>query len=116
MSPQLISRSPDLARLASDGYEVDVRAGRLVVGNVPYVNADRKVRRASLVSELTLAGDVTAKPGSHVVLFTGEQPCDSTGKPLGIESSTHETVIEPGLVAKRAFSSPTKGATATLIG
>jgi hypothetical protein len=49
MSPPLISRSPDLARLKEDGYEVEIRANHLVLRNVPYVNAKREVKRGLLV-------------------------------------------------------------------
>ena len=82
MSAQLISRSPDLARLRADGYEVAVIGGYLVLHNVPYVDAQRTVRQGKLVSELTLANDITLMPSNHVAFFIGEYPCDANGAPL----------------------------------
>ena len=30
-----------------DGYEIDVKSGHLVISNVPYVNAEKQVRRGN---------------------------------------------------------------------
>lgn len=106
MSQQLISRSPDLSKLKADGYEVEVVAGYLAIRNVPYVNDKRQVRRGALVAELTLAGDVTTKPKTHVVMFAGEYPCDKNGHPLEkIRSGTERKKINEGLVTQFTFSS-----------
>lgn len=106
MSPPLISRSPDLARLRDDGYEVEIRAGHLVIRNVPYVNAKCEVKRGLLVSTLHLAGDVTAKPDTHVALFAGEHPCDRHGRPLiKIVNGSSRQTLGDGLVVDHSFSS-----------
>ncbi|HKY09690.1 MAG TPA: ThiF family adenylyltransferase [Candidatus Binatia bacterium] len=82
MSDSPINLSPDLARLKSEGYEIEIVAGHLVIRNVPYVNCKKEVRRGALVSELSLAGNVTVRPNTHVVMFAGELPCDKTGQEL----------------------------------
>src|SRR5579883_2853206 len=106
MSPPLISRSPDLARLKEDGYEVEIRANHLVLRNVPYVNAKREVKRGLLVSTLNLAGQVTAKPDTHVALFAGEHPCDRHGRPLiKIVNGSSRQSLGDGLVVDHSFSS-----------
>jgi hypothetical protein len=92
MSARLISLSPDLLRLRDDGYEVAVLGGFLVIHNVPYVDANRQVRRGKLVSELSMAGDITVTPNTHVAHFVGEHPCDHFGHPLT------NVVIESGAV------------------
>ena len=108
MSHSLIGRSPDLQRLANEGYEVDVRSGHLLVKRVPYVTKGRAIKYGTLVSDLTLSGDVTAKPASHMVMFTGEMPCDSQGRPLthllprGHESQRRE--LAEGLFVDHDFS------------
>ncbi|MYB77473.1 MAG: ThiF family adenylyltransferase [Chloroflexi bacterium] len=106
MSRRLIRRSPDLQRLWEEGYEVEVRAGHLLVKHVPYVTVTRAVARATLVSALDLAGDVTTRPSSHVVKFTGEAPCDESGQPLAriILSSKRED-LGGGIVVQHEFSS-----------
>jgi hypothetical protein len=85
MSRRLVSLSPDLKRLQDEGYDIEIRSNYLLV-KVPYVTADRLVTSGILASELTLSGDTTAAPGSHVVLFVGatdgDIPCDNHGREL----------------------------------
>ncbi|WP_334127285.1 ThiF family adenylyltransferase [Sneathiella sp.] len=109
MSHPLISRSPDLVKLKEDGYEVEIKANHLVIRNVPYVNSKGKVKRGLLVSTLNLAGDVTARPDTHVARFAGEHPCDRHGRPLTkiVNGSGRETLGE-GLVVDHSFSSKPK--------
>ena len=110
MPPQPISRSPDLQRLADEGYEIEVRGGYLLLKQVPYVTDECAVERATLVSELDLAGDVTARPRNHVVMFTGRAPCDSDGKHLSnIINSAGRWDLGGGLVARHKFSSKPPG-------
>lgn len=82
MSRRLISRNPDLRRLADEGYEVSIVDARLVVGHVPYVTEDGEVSFGTLVSALAVAGDETIPPGDHVARFAGRRPCDAEGRPL----------------------------------
>jgi hypothetical protein len=110
MSRQLISRSPDLQRLRDEGYDVSVRAGHLLLANVPYVNAAKQVRLGMLVAGLTLAGDATAKPMTHVAMFAGEYPCDATGTPIDkIRNQTQDKDLSGGLVINHTFSSKPVG-------
>lgn len=106
MSRQLINRSPDLKRLLDEGYEVEIRAGHLLVKNVPYVNAARVIHYGTLVSTLDLAGDVTTKPNTHVAYFIGEHPCDKDGALIHqISHGNAPTVLAPGLEVQHSFSS-----------
>ncbi len=113
MSRSLISRSQDLKRLEQDGYEVEVRSGHLLLNHVPYVTEDRSIKWGTLVSELTLAGDVTTRPSTHVVMFAGDMPCDREGKPLvQILNSSARQQLGEGLVVHHRFSSkPREGYT-----
>jgi len=108
MSPPLISRNPDLARLQTDGYEVAIRHNHLIITGVPYVNSRKEVRLGTLVSDLSsLSGDVTASPiQQHVAMFAGEYPCDSDGRPLEqLRHANGDQVLGPGLVVNHSFSS-----------
>jgi hypothetical protein len=109
MSQQLISRNADLLRLQEEGYEVSVVADHLVVRNVPYVTPRRDVARGALVSTLQLSGDVTQRPDTHVVMFTGEMPCDAAGQPLDrIIHTSGAQQIGGGLTVQHSFSSKPK--------
>lgn len=80
MSRLLIARSPDLQRLRNEGFDLEIRAGYLMVKDVPYVNASREIKRGVLISVLELNGDQTTRPGNHVVMWTGEHPCHHDGR------------------------------------
>jgi tRNA A37 threonylcarbamoyladenosine dehydratase len=105
MSQQPISLSSDLSRLRDEGYEIEIVSGHLVLHGVPYVNANKQVRRGKLVSVLDLAADVTVKPRSHVVMFAGEFPCDKHGRPLEKIRAGGGQKISDDLITVHTFSS-----------
>ena len=110
MSLQLINRSNDLKRLQDEGFDIEVRAGYLLVKNVPYVNTKQEVKLGVLVSELSLAGDTTTKPKNHVAHFSGEHPCDKNGALMEkIKHQSKKKVLDEGLVINHSFSSKPKG-------
>ena len=109
MSHQLINHSPDLKRLRDDGFEICVEDGFLVVTSVPYVNDSKEIKYGSLVSELTLAGDQTAKPSTHVIHFVGSHPCHKDG--TEIQQITHgrtRQVLSNGIAVDLSFSNKPK--------
>ena len=111
MSQQLISLSPDLKKLRDEGYDLEIRSGFLLVKDVPYVNSSRQVKRGTLVSALTLAGDVTAKPGDHVAHFIGEHPCRDDGMEIDqIKNQSARQTLAEGVVIDHTFSAKPKPA------
>jgi len=105
MSQQLISRSADLQKLRDQGYEVSVIDGHLVLSHVPYVTAARQVTYGSLISTLTLSGDTTTTPDTHVVYFVGETPCSANGAPLdNLINSVLDTQLTLKLAVNFMFS------------
>ena len=110
MSHRLISRNADLKRLRDEGYDVRIRAGHLLLNDVPYVNTRREVKRGMLVSALTTAGDVTVKPGTHVIHFAGEYPCHKDGSPIEeIRHASRKVTLGEGLARDHSFSNKPKG-------
>jgi hypothetical protein len=81
-APRSPEPTPDIRRLAAEGHAVWLGQGRLVVGEVPYVDQRRRVCRGTLVCLLELAGDVIMMPRSHIAYFAGDVPCDAEGRPL----------------------------------
>lgn len=79
MSHALFSRNTDLKRLRDEGYFVQKQGGHLVMREIPYVDARREVRIGTLISTLTLAGDETRTPDTHVVHWDGDFPCHADG-------------------------------------
>ena len=112
MSKHLISHSQDLLALRQDGYQIQVQGGFLLVFHVPYVTSERSVAYGTLVSSLSLSGDVTTRPADHMVYFQGGLPCDATGSPLHaqlIHSSGRQN-LAPGIDVDQSFSNkPAEG-------
>lgn len=105
MSSRLISLNSDLSRLKDDGYDVEVLPGYLLVKGVPYVTAQKVIKRGVLVSVLTLSGETAVPPTSHVAMFAGEYPCDRDG--VEIEQIRHAPSSESiagRLLANYSFS------------
>lgn len=110
MSPAPFSRNADLKRLRDEGYFVQIRGGFLVMREVPYVNAQREVRTGTLISSLTMAGDETRTPDTHVIHFDGDFPCRSDGTPIQqISHQSGDFDLGHGLKAKHSFSSKPEG-------
>lgn len=104
MSPPPIDRSPDLKRLRDAGYELEIREPYLLIHAVPYVNARKEVQRGTLVCELSMAGGVTAKPGTHVAHFIGEFPCKADGVALGFGHPSGKQAVGNGIAIGHSFS------------
>lgn len=110
MSHQPFNLSPDLKRLRDEGYFVQIQGGFLIMREVPYVNAQRRVRVGSLISSLTMAGDVTRRPNTHVVHFDGEYPCNADGSRITqISHQSGDINLGNGVMAKHGFSSKPAG-------
>lgn len=82
MSAALFNLNQDLKRLREEGYAMCITGGRLVMREVPYVNARGQVKVGSITSSLCLSGDITQKPEPHTVDFEGEFPCNADGTPI----------------------------------
>jgi Domain of unknown function (DUF6791)/ThiF family len=106
MSLPQISRNADLRRLRDEGFEVTLVGDHLVVGHVPYADSACRVRYGTLVSELTLNGDLTSQPSSHVVHFAGDMPCDRFGAPMSklVVDGQPALQVTADLVAAHMFS------------
>lgn len=110
MSRELFSRNADLRRLRDEGYFVQINGGVLVMREVPYVNAQRKVNLGTLVSSLTLAGDETRRPDTHVIHFDGDFPCEADGTPMHqIAHLSNVQAFGGGIATRHSFSSKPEG-------
>jgi hypothetical protein len=106
MSHRLISHSLDLKHLRDDGYDLEIKAGYLLVKHVPYVNSKRDVAYGTLVSQLDLNGDVTTTPQSHVAYFVGDHPCNKDGSEIvQIKHQSGSQRLDRDLVIDHSFSS-----------
>lgn len=106
MSQKLFSLNNDLCQLREAGYYVQIIGGFLVMKEVPYVNAQKCIKKGTLITTLDLAGDNTRKPECHVMHWDGEYPCKANGIPLNeIRHATQHIDFGHGITAEHSFSS-----------
>ena len=112
MLQQLINLSPDIKKMAEEGYELEVNGAFLLVHHIPYVNSSREIKYGTIVTALTLAGPHrTAPPQDHTAYFCGETPCDTSGAPLTsiINSSGNQQLTATILINHFFSSKPASG-------
>lgn len=90
MSHPLISRNPVLQKLQSEGYELEVRGGLLLVHHVPYLDSEQNISSGILAMPLTLAGDNVIKPSDHTVHWIGKKPCGLNGEEVPTLINSYE--------------------------
>lgn len=89
MSQQPISLDPELQKLQSEGFELEVRDGLIIVHHVPYLNSKLDILEGKLIfcfpSNVTTIG----KPDDHTAYWAGTKPCcnDGTEVPSLINSN-----------------------------
>lgn len=79
MSEAIINRSPDLIKLQSEDYRIEICSGYLIVHYIPYLNKNKEIKSGTLVMALANSGNITIKPKDHTAYFIGEQPCNIDG-------------------------------------
>src|SRR5947209_11657411 len=109
MSHPLVDRSPDLARLVEEEFDVEIRDDNLLVHHVPFVTAAGTVDYGILVSELTTNGERTVQPGGHDVFLVGGLPHDHRGQRVGIVIDDARHDFGGGLVASCRMSGKPHG-------
>ena len=110
MSQQLINRNPDLKRLRDEGYQVEIQGGHLLVHHIPYLNSKREIKYGVLVSQITVRGGKIGAPHTHVIDFSGENPCTNDGIVISeIQHSNSPKRLNSSLTVDRSFSNKPRG-------
>lgn len=79
MSQELICHNPELQRLQSEGFEIEVRGGLLIVHHIPYLNCKTEMSSGTLAMALNTSGNTVVRPHDHTAYWIGQQPCNSDG-------------------------------------
>lgn len=105
MSHIRIDHSPDLKKLRDEGYKIEIKEGYLLIHNIPYIKPNKEIDFGILITNLTLAGDITAEPNDHVIHFIGEHPSNSDGSIIsGIKHTSGNIQLAEGIVVNHSFS------------
>jgi hypothetical protein len=117
MSRRPIDRSPDLRRLRDEGYDISVRAGYVIVRDVPCVTADGRTVRGVLVDAFNADGDAANPPRDHTMLWSGPEPRDRHGRPLGLFANSATALqVDQDLSTTHRFSAKPQVADADYYG
>jgi hypothetical protein len=109
MSEQLINRNADLARLRSEGFDVQILGGHLLLNRVPYVTSQKELAYGTLACPLNLSGESTIQPSDHIAQWAGEFPCFADGSAL--EALRHQGInqqISDEITLRFSFSNKPK--------
>jgi hypothetical protein len=105
MSRKLINHSPDIKKLRNQGYEVEVIGNYLLVHSIPFLNANKKVVKGMLVTNVSIANNRVTKPNTHVIHFAGEFPCNIDGSIIAqIKHASSTVKLAEGIVVNHSFS------------
>jgi hypothetical protein len=106
MSQQQISHNESLSQLQSEGYNVAVEDGYVLLRDVPYLTVDRQVKTCTLADPFN---DATGCPSGHTLWMAGDLPRDEHANVLanifaGNEIQDHNRVLSPELTLNWQFS------------
>jgi hypothetical protein len=105
MSRELLDLSPDLLKLRNEGFEIAIRQNYVVITNVPYLNSEMKVDRATLVAKLIVTGDRAGIPDNHVMSFAGSFPYRAKGEKFSnLGGPGAKQILGEGLIVNFQFS------------
>lgn len=105
MSHKLINHSPDIKKLRTNGYEVEIIGNYLLIHSVPYLNAKKEVVKGTLITNVSIANNLITRPNTHVIHFTGEFPCNIDGTIIRqLQHSSVTTNLTDKIVVNHSFS------------
>lgn len=79
MSQQPTSLDPELQKLQSEGFELEVRDGLIIVHHVPYLNSKQEVLEGKLIFCFPSNVSAIGKPSNHTAFWAGTKPCCNDG-------------------------------------
>lgn len=113
MSARVINLNSDLKRLRDEGFELEVKEGHAIIYNVPYLDDKLTIQYGTLISSLSMRGDIVQYENSgiaHVVYFQGTPPYSATGKPMtGLVLQTNVKKTIAGITVNMSFSNKPQG-------
>ncbi|PUB27687.1 ThiF family protein [Promicromonospora sp. AC04] len=100
-----------IEQLQSEGFNIEVVEGAVLIHDVPAVDPNGTVHRVTLGDPLQYAGDRLLPPRDHTLKFCGDHPSDDQGHPLTrLVAGPDHSALTPGVVAQFLLSSkPTNG-------
>jgi hypothetical protein len=79
---KLASHNGDIKRLIEKGYALSTDSHYLIVRDVPYLDAERKLQWGSLVTKVLFVDQDHIRPEDHQIFFAGSVPHNLDGTPI----------------------------------
>lgn len=110
MSQLQINHSNDLKRLRDEGYQIEIYGGQILVHHIPYVSSQKQIKYGVLVSDFNSSGNKVLPPRNHVIMFSGEFPCNKDGSKItALEHGRPGNTLGNGVTLNFSFSNKPKG-------
>ena len=105
MLQELLNHNEDLRKLHTEGYELGINGGYLIIHHIPYLNGQKELRYGNLIVKLNLSGTILNKPFDHTAYFNGEYPCNIDGTKIqGFVNNSNQINLGNNLTANHYLS------------
>ena len=108
MFQKLVSHNSDLKRLVDKGYAVGFDQGVLIVRDIPYLDAQQKLKIGAIVAKFVQPNADEVKQDDHQVYFAGSVPHNTDGSVIpnlaGGATSMPLSDVNSDVVVERSFS------------
>ncbi len=112
MFHQLVNHNADLRCLVEKGYAVAIDDGYLVIRDIPYLDAEKQLQWAAIVTKLEFVDKLTVKQVDHQIWFAGSVPHGLDGNPIPNLAGGPTTLplgeASKDVVVQRSFSNKPK--------
>jgi hypothetical protein len=109
---QLVNHNDDLRRLVEKGYAVAIDNGYLIIRDIPYLDAQKQLQWAAIVTKLEFVDKLTVKQVDHQIWFAGSVPHGLDGNPIPNLAGGPTTLplgeASKDVVVQRSFSNKPK--------
>jgi hypothetical protein len=79
---RLVSHNEDIRRIVEKGYAVAFESNYLVLRDVPYLDAERKLQTGAIVTKVVFIDQERVTQEDHQIFFAGSHPHGLDGKPI----------------------------------
>jgi hypothetical protein len=109
---QLVNHNDDIRRLVEKGYAIAFDSGYLIVRDIPYLDAERKLQTGAIVAKLVFTDQIRVVQDDHQVFFAGSSPHNLDGRPIpNLGDRTTQLALSDAcqdVVVQRRFSNKPK--------
>jgi hypothetical protein len=109
---KLVSHNDDIRRLVEKGYAVGFDSNCLIVRDIPYLDAQRRLQIGTIVAKLVFTDSQHVIQDNHQIYFAGSSPHGLDGKPIpNLGDTAHQLPLSEAakdVVVQRAFSNKPK--------